>query len=219
MKYQWDLLYNQKRNAFASPISPLELLKKRLKRAIGIKVLDLGCGVGLHAIELARSGYGVTGLDISSEAIKLAFKNVKKAGVTVDFTVGSMKRRLPFNSSSFDGVVCFRVLNHGTRNEISFVVSEIYRILKSGGYVVISVQKLFGQKTKIGVTSYNGLPVEIIAPYTYIPKGSKEKGITHYSFTKQSLKKTFKNFQIEQLQSMIGDRQWENYYYLVGRKN
>lgn len=218
MKRQWDLFYNQKKNAFASPIAPLELLKKRLKRAIGVKVLDLGCGVGFHAIDLARSGYSVTGLDFSSAAIKLAVNNAKAAKAVINFMISSIKQKLPFKKSLFDGVICFRVLNHGTKNEIGFVVSEIYRILKPGGYVVISAQKLFGRKTKIGVTSYNGLPVEIIAPYTYIPRESKEKGITHYSFTKQSLKKFFKNFQIEQLQSMKGDRQWENYYYLVGRK-
>lgn len=218
MKHQWNQLYSQEKSAFASPIAPLTLLKKRLKRATGVKVLDLGCGIGLHAIDLAKCGYRVWGLDISPAAIKLASKNAKEAKVGINFTVGSMKRKLPFKSSFFDGVVCFRVLNHGTKSEIRSVVNEIYRILKPDGCVVVSAQKIFGRKMGIGMTAYNTLPVEVIAPYTYIPTEGKEKGVIHYSFTKQSLARFFKNFQIEQLRSIRGNRSWENYYYLVGRK-
>ena len=183
-----------------------------------MKVLDLGCGVGLHAIDLVKSGYRVWGLDISPKAIKLASKNAKDAKVNINFTVGSMKRKLPFKNSFFDGVVCLRVLNHGTESEIASVINEIYRVLKPNGCVVISVQKIFGRKLRIGIATYNTLPVEVIAPYTYIPREGKEKGVIHYSFTKQSLIRFFSNFQIEQLQSMKGSQSWENYYYLVGRK-
>lgn len=218
MKHQWNQLYSQEKSAFASPIAPLALLRKRLKRSTGVKVLDLGCGAGLHTIDLAKFGYRVWGLDISPEAIKLASKNAKKADVHINFTVGSMKRRLPFKSSFFDGVICLRVLNHGIKSEIRSVVNEIYRILKPDGYVIISAQKIFGRKVKIGMTAYNTLPVEVIAPYTYIPRAGKEKGIIHYSFTKQSLTRIFKNFRIEQLQSIKGEQHWENYYYLVGHK-
>ncbi|MBI2309376.1 class I SAM-dependent methyltransferase [Candidatus Collierbacteria bacterium] len=218
MKHQWNQLYSQEKNAFVSPIAPLTLLKKKLKRAAGVKVLDLGCGVGLHAIDLAKCGYRVSGLDISPKAIKLASKNAKDANVNINFTVGSMKRKLPFKSSFFDGVVCLRVLNHGTDSEICSVINEIYRVLKPNGYVVISVQKIFGRKVRIGMATYNTLPVEIIAPYTYIPREGKEKGVIHYSFTKQRLIRFFSNFQIEQLQSMKGNQSWENYYYFVGRK-
>ncbi len=218
MKRQWNQLYSQEKNAFASPTAPLILLKKKLSGATRAKVLDLGCGVGLHAIDLAKCGYRVWGLDISPVAIKLASKNAKNAKTNVHFIVGLTQRRLPFRSSFFDGIVCFRMLNHGTKNEICSVINEIYRVLKPNGYVVISVQKIFGRKMRIGTAVYNTLPVEVIAPYTYIPKEGKEKGVIHYSFTKQSLIRFFSNFQIEQLQSMSGSQPWENYYYLVCRK-
>lgn len=218
MKHQWNQLYSQEKNAFASPMAPLTLLKKKLKKATGVKILDLGCGIGLHTIDLAKCGYRVWGLDISPAAIKLAFSNARKANVNINFLTSSMKQRLPYKNSFFDGVICLRVLNHGTKSEIRSVVNEIYRVLKPDGYVVVSAQKIFGRKVEIGMTAYNTLPVEVIAPYTYIPRGGKEKGVIHYSFTKQSLTRFFKNFQIEQLQSMRGNRSWENYYYLVGRK-
>ena len=218
MKHQWNQLYNQEKNAFVSPMAPLILLKNKLRRSTGAKILDLGCGAGLHAIDLAKYGYRVWGLDVSERAIELASRNARSAKVGINFAVGSMKKKLPYENSFFDGIICLRVLNHGTRNEIRSVVNEIYRVLKPRSYLVISVQKIFGRKVKIGMTAYNTLPVEVIAPYAYIPRAGKEKGIIHYSFTKQSLKKFFRNFQIEQLQSVKGDRQWENYYYLVGRK-
>ena len=62
MKHQWNQLYNQEKNAFVSPMAPLILLKNKLRRSTGAKILDLGCGAGLHAIDLAKSGYKVMGL-------------------------------------------------------------------------------------------------------------------------------------------------------------
>ena len=218
MKRQWNQLHSQEKNTFVSPMAPLILLKKKLRGVAGVKVLDLGCGVGLHAIDLVKSGYRVWGLDISSKAIKLASKNAKDEKVNINFTVDSMQRKLPFKSFFFDGVVCFRVLNHGTEREICSAINEIHRVLKPNGCVVVSVQKIFGRKVKIGMAVYNTLPIEVIAPYTYIPREGKEKGVIHYSFTKKSLIRFFSNFQIEQLQSMRGSQSWENYYYLVGRK-
>jgi SAM-dependent methyltransferase len=48
-------------------------------------VLDAGCGTGWHAIESARGGCSVTGLDVAPTAIHRARTNARRAGVAVDF--------------------------------------------------------------------------------------------------------------------------------------
>ncbi|MEV4129266.1 class I SAM-dependent methyltransferase [Nocardia sp. NPDC049707] len=52
--------------------------------------LDLGCGTGGHAIELARRGWQVTGIDIVPKAIRLATQRAHAAGVDVRFLEGDV---------------------------------------------------------------------------------------------------------------------------------
>ena len=48
-------------------------------------VLDIGCGTGGHAIEMAQRGYSVTGIDKSQDMINIAEEKAEKAGVNIDF--------------------------------------------------------------------------------------------------------------------------------------
>jgi 2-polyprenyl-3-methyl-5-hydroxy-6-metoxy-1,4-benzoquinol methylase len=57
-----------------------ELAGDRSKR-----ILDVGCGTGRHAIELARRGYRVTGIDLSEAQLARAREKAREAGVTVEF--------------------------------------------------------------------------------------------------------------------------------------
>jgi SAM-dependent methyltransferase len=67
------------------------------------KILDLCCGYGRHAIELAERGFRVTGYDLSDLFLRKAKETSKALGVKVQFKKGDM-RRLPFEGH-FDAVV------------------------------------------------------------------------------------------------------------------
>ncbi|MEO3808034.1 class I SAM-dependent methyltransferase [Sphaerisporangium sp. B11E5] len=60
----------------------------------GHQVLDVACGSGRHALELARRGYRVTGLDVSAEAIGYARAVAAGEGLDIDLRQGDM-RTLP----------------------------------------------------------------------------------------------------------------------------
>ena len=51
----------------------------------GSRILDVGCGTGRHAVELARRGYQVTGIDISAGMLEVARRKAEAAGVEVGF--------------------------------------------------------------------------------------------------------------------------------------
>lgn len=49
------------------------------------RILDIGCGTGRHAVELAKRGYRVTGFDLAEGQLRVARKKAAAAGAAVDF--------------------------------------------------------------------------------------------------------------------------------------
>jgi len=100
------------------------------------KILDVGCGTGLCAIQIAKNDrYDVAGIDNSAEMIKMCQKNAKKEGVTVDFRVATASQ-LPFEDDEFDMIVSNGSLHHWEKPVDAF--NEMYRVLKPGGSVFIN---------------------------------------------------------------------------------
>lgn len=97
-------------------------------------MLDLGCGAGRHARELALRGFNVTGIDLSSSSIRLA----KRSEIPLlRFIRHDM--RIPFGNQYFDFVFNF-FTSFGyfkTQNENNSVVRNISNALKAGGTLVL----------------------------------------------------------------------------------
>jgi ubiquinone/menaquinone biosynthesis C-methylase UbiE len=100
----------------------------------GADVLEVAPGPGYHAVELARLGYTVTGLDISHTFVELASGYAREAGVPVDFRQGDVAD-LPFHPDSFDLVVCQAAFKNFT--EPVRALDEMHRVLRPGGTAVI----------------------------------------------------------------------------------
>jgi SAM-dependent methyltransferase len=103
------------------------------------RILDLACGHGRHAIELARRGYRVTGVDLNAFFLEVAGRAAREAKVHEDFVQGDM-RRVPLNGE-FDVVLnLFTAFGYfDTNEENTRVVREIARLLKQGGVFVLDV--------------------------------------------------------------------------------
>ena len=67
-------------------------------------ILDVGCGTGRHAIGLARMGYRLTGVDISSGMLKEAQAESARAGVTLELVNCDAAEYRP--SRHYDGAIC-----------------------------------------------------------------------------------------------------------------
>lgn len=68
------------------------------------KILELGCGTGRTACELANRGYQVTAIDIRPEMIEKAKKRAEQMNVSLSFQVGDLFS-LPFLAESFDVIL------------------------------------------------------------------------------------------------------------------
>lgn len=81
----------------------VELLEKTLPLDKCSKILDLGCGRGRHSITLNRSGYDVTGIDLSEKAIRTAREKAENLNLSnIRFLVRDMRNPLP---ETFDAIV------------------------------------------------------------------------------------------------------------------
>jgi 2-polyprenyl-6-hydroxyphenyl methylase/3-demethylubiquinone-9 3-methyltransferase len=95
-------------------------------------VLDLGCAGGFMALALTERGARVTGIDPSARTIDAAQSQAQRQGVPIRFDVG-VGEALPYESCSFDAVVCVDVLEHVA--DLDLVMGEIMRVLRPGGAV------------------------------------------------------------------------------------
>ncbi|MBL7087116.1 MAG: class I SAM-dependent methyltransferase [Candidatus Cloacimonetes bacterium] len=104
------------------------------------KILDFGCGAGSSTFALALEGGIVTGVDIASPSIYHAKKNKVKyyKQCRVDFTHINDTTSLPFPNECFNIVVCNAVFEHILPQERELILKEIFRIVKLGGFIVIT---------------------------------------------------------------------------------
>jgi SAM-dependent methyltransferase len=105
-----------------------------------MKILDVGCGIGRHAIGLSVRGYkNITAIDLSPSLIKVAKETAKKKNAIVDFRVCDA-RELPFENK-FDVAIClwegaFGLLEDD--NENYKVLRAIHKSLKQGGLLILT---------------------------------------------------------------------------------
>jgi Methylase involved in ubiquinone/menaquinone biosynthesis len=103
-------------------------------------VLDVGCGTGSLALAAkARVGAGGTvhGIDASKEMIEQASRKAQRRRVPVDFRIATVEA-LPFPDRSFDVVFSTLMLHHLPRPLRRACASEIARVLKPGGRVLMA---------------------------------------------------------------------------------
>jgi SAM-dependent methyltransferase len=93
------------------------------------QALDLGCGTGMHAVELARRGWQVTGVEIVPKALRVARKRALHAGVDVRLICGNVTALRAAGVGNDFGLVldfgCFHGLGDAERAAMGREVSAV----------------------------------------------------------------------------------------------
>lgn len=117
----------------------------------GARVLEIGCGMGLHTEQLISRGAEVTAIDLTEKAVlatktRLALKGMEAVVRQAD------GERLPFESGSFDFVWSWGVIHHSSRT--ARVVREIARVLAEDGETRVMVYNRDSLLTKLTLIRY-----------------------------------------------------------------
>ena len=115
----------------------------------GESVLDVGCGTGTLALLAQRQvGAGsVAGIDASQEMIARARRKAGRAGLQIQFETASADA-LPFPAAHFDVIMCTVTMHHLPRWMRAAALTEMHRVLKPGGRVLLE-DFVFGKKRTV----------------------------------------------------------------------
>ena len=117
------------------------------------KIIDLGCGTGRLAIELARAGYHPVGVDLSIEMLKILRLKAAALGVAVPCICGNLVDLGMFADQSFDHAACLfstlgLIVGQESRRR---ALGHVHRLLKPGGVFVVHVHnRWFNVWTRAG---------------------------------------------------------------------
>jgi ubiquinone/menaquinone biosynthesis C-methylase UbiE len=113
-------------------------IEKSLRLDRGSRLLDLCCGTGVHAVELASRGYQVVGVDLSNTMLNIAREYNDKRGTSVSFIQGDM-RKLNLEGV-FDGIYCWSMsFGYFDDQQNAEVLERVARALRPGGVFVLDV--------------------------------------------------------------------------------
>lgn len=144
-------------------------------------ILDIGCGIGRYTIPLVMQGYDVVGMDVSLVALSELNKAKRRRSIGMEL-VAADTYHIPFKDNTFNGMVCFGVLQHLLETERRVALAEFNRILVPGGILVLEV--LGREDMRIG-----GLEVE---PFTY----GRDTGTVYHYFTITELSGLLRDFDV-----------------------
>ena len=103
-------------------------------RAGGLKVLEIGCGLGTDGAQFAEAGADYTGVDLTDAAVELTRKRFELFNLRGSFRTADAEK-LDFADESFDLVYSHGVLHHTP--ETGKAIQEIHRVLRPGGRAIV----------------------------------------------------------------------------------
>ena len=177
-------------------------------------VLDLGCGLGRHAIAFAGAGFSVTANDVSQRAISHLTEWAEALSLDIRVVVCDvLSDLLPENG--FDIVLAYNVIYHGYRHELFAAVDLVRRLLKPNGLFYFTCPTREDGKYGFG---------REVAPHTFMSGKSITPGDIHYFADEADLGELLSGFvridrdKMEGYWDNKGTRQFYSTWRVIARK-
>ena len=176
------------------------------------RILDLGAGIGRHALAFARAGHHVTALDAAEAATAAIAAAAFAEGLTLATHTGPMTA-LPFPDASFDHVLAWNVIYHGDETIVRQTMAELARVTRPGGTfmaTMLSARRLPIEQAKA--------PGREISPGTWVFDGDGDKVHPHYFCTAPTLLSLMPGFEILTLFDRPHDKPGSWHWHLLAER-
>jgi tellurite methyltransferase len=174
--------------------------------------LDLGCGVGRHALYLATQGFVVSAYDASTSGIAVTRAEAERRGLAIDLAVGPMAT-LPYKTGQFDYVLAWNVIYHGDTDIVRQCIAEIRRVLRPGGIyqgtMLSKRHQRYGQGREI-------------APNTFVLDKSgdnSDKAHPHFYCNAAEIVDLFRGFDLVSLSDRVQDGPGTQHWHIVAERS
>ena len=203
----WNKIWNnlEKGSKWLMPEPDVERWAKGLKA--GSAILDLGAGVGRHALALNSAGFDVAALDAAPGGLA----EINRAGPEVETKLGRMDQ-LPFTDACFDHVLSWNVIYHGDETIVLNTISEVRRVLKPGGTFLLTM--LSKRRLWLDRKNLNG-PCEISRNTWVFDENSSDKIHPHYCCDAIEMLCLFQGFEVLWMEDREHEKPGSSHCHLI----
>ena len=154
-------------------------------------IVELGCGRAYTSNYLMKQGFNnITACDFSEEVLRIVREENKNLK-TMNF---DMSRGLPFNDNSIDIIIADLSLHYFNNKTTQYIINEIYRVIKSGGYLI-------GRVNSVNDSNHMSPNMKQIENHFFY-----DGAIYKRFFDKEELKRYFNKFEIYRMEEEKMDR-------------
>ena len=172
------------------------------ERYHGKRVLEVGCGIGVDALQWAKSNNSVVALDYNMPSCRITRDRFEDAGARGAYINGDAEN-LPFPDASFDIVYSFGVLHHTPGTEKA--IREVHRCVKPGGKAIIMLyyrwsamvwgEVVWGCGIRRGGLWKAGSMAEVLSRYTeWDSQASGNVNPLTKAYSKREIRRMFRPF-------------------------
>jgi SAM-dependent methyltransferase len=199
----------ERRAAWETPAPDVAALAEELRRRDGFRrMLDVGCGVGRHALLGARLGFEVVATDLAEAGIAELARKAAAEGLGIATRIAPITA-LPFAEAAFDFVLAFNVVYHGDGAIVAAALAEIGRVLRPGGVVQATMLSkrnvLFGQGSEV-------------AADTFVNTAGSDKMHPHFYCNAAELVALLRGFELLSLQDIDHTGRGHWHWHLVAER-
>lgn len=166
----------------------------------GHRLLDIGCGNGSQTGFFANNFQQTVGIDLQVHRLHGFSSDLADRGIANITLLGGDGEALPFQDKFFDCITCFEVLEH-VKDQLN-MLSEIIRVLKPDGLVIISVPHRWWIFETHGA-NLPLLPWNRVPFFSWLPKGMHDKWARARIYRRREINKIISEAGFQQIRTRL----------------